>query len=508
MQLPGKPESYWIESTPPTAYPALDADLSADVAVVGGGIAGLSVAWELITSGRSVAVLEAGRIASGVTGNTTAKLTALHSLIYQSLTDQHGPESARWYAQSQQDAVDHVARLVTDLGIDCELERLPAYTYVTSMDDTARVQAEVDAAARAGLAATFTTETGLPYPVAAAVRLDNQAQFHPRRYLLGVAEAIARGGGLIFEHTRVMELSEATPGRLTTAEGHTVTADHVVVATHYPIFDRALLFTRLTPHRELVVAARIDADQDPVGMYLTTEENTRSVRTAPYGDASRLLIVTGEKFTPGQGGVADQYRRLIDWTAARFDVEIEYRWAAQDNQTTDRLPHVGPLHPGARHTWVATGFGGWGMSNGVMSGRLLAQSIAGTPPPWAPLYDPRRLSLGHETGPMLKAQAAVARHFVGDRLRRSPIETLDDLEPDQAAVMRLDGERRAVYRAPTGQVHAVSATCTHLGCLVAFNDAERAWECPCHGSRFDIDGAVLQGPANRPLAPHSFDASG
>jgi glycine/D-amino acid oxidase-like deaminating enzyme/nitrite reductase/ring-hydroxylating ferredoxin subunit len=500
MELAGTLESYWMASAGPPSYPPPDGDLEVDVAVVGGGIAGLSAAWDLVKAGRQVAVLDAGRIAAGVTGYTTAKLSALHTLIYAHLLDSFDEETARLYAESQQDAIAYAERTAGELGVDCEWERRPSYTYATS-DGTARqVRAEAEAAARAGLPASFVTDVDLPFPFAGAVRVADQAQFHPRRYLLGLAAAIVARGGVIVEDSRVRRLTEGDPCRLTTDDGRTITARDVVVATHYPIFDRALLFTRLVPHRELVVAAPIPADRDPDGMYITPDENTRSVRTAPYDDGRRLLIITGESFTPGAGEITARYERLIDWTRRHFGAdEVAYRWAAQDNHSTDRVPYTGLLHAGARHTYVTSGYGGWGMSNGIMSGRLLAGLITGDPPPWAGIYDPRRVNPRREAVPFLKAQAKVAGHFVGDRLRACRSPSPEDLSPGTATVTRIGVEQCAVYRDEDGTLHALSATCTHLGCTVRFNDAERAWECPCHGSRFAVDGTVLQGPANRPL---------
>ncbi|WP_229070934.1 FAD-dependent oxidoreductase [Actinoplanes sp. DH11] len=493
--LAGTEESYWMDSTPPTSYPPLAGDIDVDVAVVGGGIAGISTAWELTEAGLRVALIEADRIAAGVTGYTTAKLSALHTLIYQELP----ADKAQLYASSQQQAVERVAELAARLGIDCDLERVPAFTYAESDPD--QVRAEAEAAARAGLPASFVTGTGLPYPVSGAVRVENQAQFHPRKYLLGLAADLTRRGGQIFERSRVTGLHDHT---VTTEAGHTVTARHIVVATHYPVFDRALLFTRLVPRRELVVAASIPAGRDPGGVYLTTEQNTRSVRTAPYRQGHRLLIVTGEHFTPGEADVAERWQHLTTWTQTRFPgAQVAYRWATQDNTSTDRVPFIGRFHPGTDHVHVATGFGGWGMSTGVLAGRLLAASITGTELPWAGLYDPRRLNPVREAGSLLKAQAKVAGHFVGDRLRPAHTDSVADVEPGTGAVVRVGGRQCAVYRDELGAVHAVSARCTHLGCIVSFNDAEKAWECPCHGSRFGVDGAVLHGPAIHPLAPES-----
>ena len=498
--LPGAAESYWMDSVPATTYPPLTEDVEVDAVVVGGGIAGLCTAWELLQVGQDVVLLEADRITAGVTGYTTAKLSAQHTLVYATIRKASGPDAARQYAQSQQQAVERVATVASQLGIDCDLERVPAFTYAESADQVDELRAEADAAREAGLEASFVTETGLPFPVAGAVRVEDQSQFHPRKYLLGLAEDVVRRGGRIAERTRAVGLEEGDPCRVTTEQGVTVTARNVVIATHYPVFDRALLFGRLEPRRELVVAAVLPDERDPNGMFITPEQNTRSVRTAPYRTGERLLIVTGEHFTPGAGDVTERWERLLAWTAERFPgAEVAYRWAAQDNSTTDQVPFVGPFHPGARHVYVATGFGGWGMSNGVMAGHLLATSIAGDEPPWAGLYDPRRLHPVREAAPMAKLQAKVARHFIGDRLRSSHVDSVEDIGPGTGAVLRVGVERCAVYRDDAGAVHAVSARCTHLGCLVHFNDAERAWECPCHGSRFAVDGSVIQGPANRPL---------
>ncbi|MEO6712987.1 MAG: FAD-dependent oxidoreductase, partial [Mycobacteriales bacterium] len=358
---------------------------------------------------------------------------------------------------------------------------------------------------RAGLPATFVTDSTLPYGFAAAIRAEGQAQFHPRKYLLHIAAGLPGDGCDIYERTRVTGVDEGSPCTVTT-EGGTVVADHVIVATHFPILDRALLFSRLEPHRDVVVAAPIDPAQAPDGMYISTESNTRSVRTAPYGDGRRLLIVTGEPWKPGhETDVESRYQALANWATERFAVEeFTHRWSTQDNTTTDRVPYIGLLHIGAKNTYVATGFGGWGMTNGTLSGLILADLVTGIENPWASLYDPRRIKPVAEAKRFASANFDVAKRFIGDRLKTSYTDSLDDVAVGEGAIVRIDGEKVAVHRDDEGELHAVSAVCTHLGCIVAFNNAEKSWDCPCHGSRFDADGAVVQGPANTPLTPRTL----
>ncbi|AXK36313.1 FAD-dependent oxidoreductase [Streptomyces armeniacus] len=507
-------ESYWMLSAAAGPCPPLapDSVTEVDTVVVGGGIAGLSTAWELVRAGKHVAVLEADRIAAGVTGHTSGKLSALHGFVYARIRDTHGAEGARLYARSQQDAVEHAARVAAELGVDCELERRPAYTFVESADHADEMRDEADAAREAGLDASYVTGTGLPFAAHGAVRVPGQIQFHPRKYLLGLAADLRGRGGLIHERTRVVGLDQGEPCRVTAENGAVVVARDVVVATHYPVFDRALMFSRLSPRRELVIAATVPEASDPGGMYLTPERNTRSVHTAPYPfrEGQRLLVVTGEKFVPGTAGIGSvnaRYERLAAWMYERFpDAGLVHRWATQDNDTTDLVPYIGRFHPATHHTYVAAGFGGWGMSSGILSGRLLAAHITGAAlPAWAELYDPVRLH-PRETTAWLRRQSTVARHFVGGRLTPSYVDSPDEIQPGAGAIVRIRGRRCAVHRTAEGEVRALSARCTHLGCLVRFNDAEGAWECPCHGSRFDVDGSVLQGPATRPLEPREVES--
>jgi glycine/D-amino acid oxidase-like deaminating enzyme/nitrite reductase/ring-hydroxylating ferredoxin subunit len=495
---------YWMVSAETPEYPSLTDTVDVDVAVVGAGIAGLSIASELARTGRSVAVLEAQRIAAGVTGATTAKVSVLHGLRYHHLVDKLGRETAETYAASQTMAMEHVAETARRLDADCELERQPAFAWGETEEEAELLRAEADAARRAGLPATFTRDTGLPFPVTGAVRVEDQLVFHPRKYLRAIAEEYVANGGLIFENTRVTALHEGEPHVLTTEGGQRVQAHDVVVATHYPIFDRSMMFSRLTPKREFVAAGVVADSDDPRGMYISASSDTRSLRGAPY-DGKRLLIATGAPFTPGDPRALEHLEKLTAWLTDRLPVqEVLFTWATQDNFTGDQVPFIGPLHPGAKRAWVATGFGSWGMTSGVLSGLLLRDAIEGRPHVWSRIYDPRRTHPALEAKTVLSSGArslAGLAGNVGARLKAKldRARPHEELAPGEAGIVNDGTGDWATYVAEDGTTHAVSPTCTHMGCLVSFNKAEKAWECPCHGSRFGLDGAVLQGPATRPL---------
>jgi glycine/D-amino acid oxidase-like deaminating enzyme/nitrite reductase/ring-hydroxylating ferredoxin subunit len=476
--------SLWFQDTTRPARAPLDRDLTVDVAVLGAGIVGLTTALLLERQGARVAVLEARRVGAGASGYTTAKLSSLHGLTYRRLAGSLGSDAARTYGAANEAGIARVFEIADELGIDCDLRRKPNYTYTESDSDLDKVRGEVELARELGLPASYVEELDLPFPVAGAVRFDDQAEFHPVKYLEGIAAALE---GALHEGTMA---THAHGGRVRTAVGATLTADHVVVATHLPFLDRGLYFARCHPERSYVVAGR--TSELPAGMYLSTEQPAHSIRA--HGD---WLLVGGESHKTGQADAAERCARLEAWTRERFGIEPELRWATQDHMPADGVPYVGrhdPLSPGV---WVATGFRKWGLAMGTAAAELLAAQIAGRDHDWAELFNPQRLRPRAGAATFIKENANVALHFFGDRVVKRG--SVDEIAPGEGRIVGSGLGQRAAYRDEDGTLHELSARCTHLGCIVNWNSAERSWDCPCHGSRFAATGEVIEGPAVQPL---------
>jgi glycine/D-amino acid oxidase-like deaminating enzyme len=443
--------SLWFEGRDAPARPPLDRDIGADVVVVGAGIVGLTTALLLEREGMDVAVLEMRRVAAGASGYTTAKLTSLHGLTYARLAKNLGRDGARLYGEANEAGIARVFELAGELGIDCDLTRKPNYTYSEDAADVGELREEAHIAAELGLPASYVEELDLPYAVAGAVRFEDQAEFHPVKYLDGLAATLR---GPVHEGTRVTGIGS---GRVNTATGRSVSARHVVVATHLSFLDRGLYFARCHPERSYVVAGR--GAKRPAGMYLSTESPVHSIRA--HGD---WLLVGGESHKTGQADARERYERLGAWARERFRLESELHWATQDQMPVDGVPYVGRHDPLSKDVWVATGFKKWGLAMGTAAAELLTAQIAGREHPWTRLFDPDRLRPLASAPDFVKETANVAFHFVADRVAKH-------------------GNPR----------------CTHLGCLLDWNAAEDTWDCPCHGSRFSASGEVIEGPAVRPL---------
>jgi glycine/D-amino acid oxidase-like deaminating enzyme len=498
LVLPPESRSLW-DHEPHPSYDPLTERREADVVVVGAGLAGLTTAALLARSGATVLVLEGARIGAGTTGRTTAKISALQGTKYRTLEQAHNADVAGAYAAAQVAGLDLISARVAERSVDCRFERRPAATYTTAADQVATIEEEAAAATRAGLKATIDSTLDLPFAIAAAVTLPDQAQFDPTPYLYDLAAEVAgRPGCAIHEMTRVTKVGG--DGKVVTDRCQ-VTAGTVVVTTLLPIADRGGFFARAEPKRSYSLAVRVDGPL-PQTMVISTDEPTRSLRSAWLDDEQVVVLGGGGHVVGREQPTLPEYEKLAasaeDWFPGGSVVR---RWSAHDYIPVDHLPMVGPLVPGRDRVLVATGFAKWGMTNATAAAMALADRVDGGDAhgsaAWRSLFDPARASLeGAKTFAQLNA--GVAGRLLHDWVAPPPAQTENDLAVPSTRRQGLT---------PVGETHgegegrcAVSRVCTHLGGIVTWNDAETSWDCPLHGSRFGRCGAVLEGPAVKDLS--------
>ena len=474
--------SIWEQTADLERRPPLDEDLRVDVAVIGAGMTGVLTAFLLQQKGARCVVLEASHIGSGQTAGTTAKLTSQHGLIYAELIERFGREQAQEYADANQRAVARYRQLAAELGVACMLEEEDAFVY--GLHDAEPLRCEAEAAASLGLPASFVETVPLPFPVAGAVRFSGQAQFHPLRFLAGLCRDLT-----VYEQTRVTEAD----GHSLRANGHTVTAGQVVFATHYPFVNLpGLYFARLHQSRAYTLALENAAHAG--GMYIGAEERDLSVRAA-----GQLLLLCGEDHRTGENAAGGRYDALRRIAAVLYPGSREVaRWSAQDCMTPDGVPYIGRYAESTPDWYVATGYNKWGMSSSMVAACRISDWIAGDAPYAPGIFDPRRFNA--DTAVEVLQTGGQALKGLGLQYLTVPETQVGELPEGHGGVVSTETEEKVgVYREPGGCLHAVGTRCPHMGCQVAWNPDEKSWECPCHGSRFDLDGHVIDNPAQEDL---------
>jgi glycine/D-amino acid oxidase-like deaminating enzyme/nitrite reductase/ring-hydroxylating ferredoxin subunit len=498
--------SFWLHTDQPAKRGPLAQPVYADVCVIGGGIAGLTTAYLLAHDGRSVLLLDDGRPGCGETGVTTAHLSSVIDDGYTEMIRLHGVEGAGLACQSHRAAIARIESIADREGIACDFARVSGYLFPGPDHDGSVLEEEFEAARQAGVDVERLARAPVEgFESGPCLHFPRQAQVHPLKYLNGLANAFERAGGRLHVGTRATAVAGGNPARVETADGLTVTAAAVVVATNVPFIDRFAIHTKQAPYHTYVIAARVPPGAVTPALYWDTHDPyhyarlQRTTNAELGGDNDNpvdLLIVGGEDHKAAQAADAQlRYERLESWMRERFPAAagIEFRWSGQVMETQDGLGFIGRNPLDADNIYVATGDSGMGMTHGTIAGMLLTDLIAGRDNPWASLYDPSRIRAG-AAGEFLKENLNVAAQFVS-YVTPGEVESADEITPNTGAVLREGLSKIAVFRDEAGELHRRSAICTHLGCIVGWNAAASTWDCPCHGSRFDPYGKVVNGPA-------------
>jgi glycine/D-amino acid oxidase-like deaminating enzyme/nitrite reductase/ring-hydroxylating ferredoxin subunit len=479
-----KMESIWNQDIQLTARDSLKSDLSVDACVIGAGMAGLLTAYFLQEKGLKTVMVEADRIAGGVTQNTTAKITSQHGLVYNKLLQSLGEEKTRGYAYANQTALQKYKDMIAQKSIDCDFEMQNAYLY--SLDDEEVIQSEVEAAIQAGIAAEFTRDLPLPFPIKGAEVFPDQAQFHPLKFIEFISRELT-----VYEHTVAQGIEENT----VYTENGKINARFIVIASHYPFVNMpGFYFMKMHQQRSYVLALR-NAGQ-PSGMYRDANEEGFSFRT--YKD---LLLLGGGSHRTGENELGGKYQLLRHAQQSWFPrAEEVCKWSAQDCMTLDAIPYIGQYSLTTPDWYVATGFNKWGMTGSMVSATILSSLIAGIKCNYADVFSPQRMDIAASTKKFLENTAQVVEGLAKE-IFEIPAEKLDGIGCGEAGIVEHSGHKMGIYKTEDGEVHVVSTKCSHLGCQLAWNPDEISWDCPCHGSRFDYKGNLIMGPAMRGVRP-------
>ena len=498
----GSTVSVWMATAEMPEFSPLVEDAQTGVCVVGAGIAGMTTAYLLAREGRKVIVLDDGNVGAGMTGRTTAHLVNALDDRYFELERLHGERGAHLAAESHTSAIDRVESIVNAEKIDCDFERLDGYLFVPPEDSKKILDDELAALHRAGLVEAEMVKRApiKDFDTGAAIRFPRQGQFHPLKYLAGLARSITRDGGRIYTQTHATKIEGGDAARIETKQGATVVADAVVVATNTPVNDRFAIHTKQAGYSTYVIGARIPRGSVERALFWDTPDPYHYVRIQSLDEKSDVLIVGGEDHKTGQADNADErYAALESWTKERFPMieGIEFRWSGEVMEPIDGLAFIGRNPLDEPNVFIATGDSGNGMTHGTIAGILITDLIVGRENEWATLYEPTRKTL-RALPEFAKENINVAEQFT-DWVTPGEVDSADEIAPGDGAIVRRGLKKVAVYKDQNGTAHERSAVCRHLGCIVAWNSLEKTWDCPCHGSRYDAYGKVIMGPANSDL---------
>lgn len=467
----------WKSSANRAEYPTLDHDIICDAVVIGGGLCGMLCAYKLSRLGLKVALLEAERIGSGQTSGTTAKITVAHSNIYSRIADELGEHESEIYASAATHAIDEYEDIIMRENIDCGFSRLSSYLY--TLYGERLIYKEYDAARRAGLSCGIEKSVELPFEVACALKFPNQAQFNPIKFLHGIAH-----GFEIYENSRALEIHD---GKIICENG-SVSAKFIITATNYPLFGDLKSMFPIRLHRRMAHVYTFSGVPAMQNMYIGIDGGYN------YRSSDDILIVSGENHVSGEG-TGGAYERLKDSTLSSFKNAVPYiHWSAEDSVAIDKIPVIGRMHSTGGDILTCCGFMTWGMTSSMVAADIISDTVCGRGNPAASLFTPKRFHASASMDELGGMVSRAASGIIGASFK-VPEEELAELRRGEGAIVRYMGQKYAAFRDENGAVHLSDPRCPHLKCELCWNGDDRTWDCPCHGSRFDIDGRLLTGPA-------------
>lgn len=486
-------EAYWIKSSEGRHYPKPDRDIRTDYLVIGGGIAGVTCFYLLVSAGLQVTLVEADRIGYGCSGRNTGKITAQHGLVYRDIEKQFGPERARMYFEANDKALELIETLIAKYDIQCDFQRVQACVFTQDDGYAEKIRQEYETYRKLGLDCSLEKEIPIPVRIKNALVLNNQAQFNPKKYIDALAYETVKLGGVIHEGTRVVDFQPGERCILKTADNINIDAGHVIIATHFPCYDGlGFYFARLKPVRTYAVMAEYHKSF-PRCHFINAEDPTRSIR---YVHEANSILIVGESHKVGHLK-EDHYLELKKFGNEVFGIDdYQYQWSAQDYEPPRKIPYVGYLTKDTPNIYVATGFNKWGLSGGTAAAMTISGMILNRTSPYEKLYSHTAL-MDVASSTLVTENADVAVQLISGKLQSGETEL-----PESSGVGRvvnIGGKRCGYYRDEAGNEYIVDITCTHMGCELKWNRLEASWDCPCHGSRFDYKGNVLEGPACIPL---------
>jgi glycine/D-amino acid oxidase-like deaminating enzyme/nitrite reductase/ring-hydroxylating ferredoxin subunit len=496
-QHPGESLSLWIDTITLSSSPTLQENKSFDVCVVGGGIAGVATALDLINEGMSVCIVEDCEIGSGQTGRTSAHFTSILDERYFELEKYHGKKGIQLIAESHRAALNKIESNVLNEKIECDFEKVKAYLFEPEDKALSSLDQEFETCKAIGFTDIRKLEKApLPFRTGPCLEFSDQLQLHPLKYLKALCDLFLKKGGEIFTQTHIKSIKGGTLCEIKTRDDYVITAKYAVVATNSPINDVVAIHTKQAPYRTYVIAAKIPKDEAPLGLFWDTEDPYHYVRQARDENDETLLLVGGEDHKTGQNDKPEEaYSRLEKWMRDRFPFtqEIAYRWSGQVMEPMDGIAFMGKNPMDSENVFVITGHSGNGLTYSTIAGMLITDLIMKRKNPWEAVYSPSRITL-RAAGEFIKENANVAAQYT-DWFTGKQFEELEKLGLNEGIVVGSGLEKIAAYRNETGALRFQSAACPHLGCVVSWNNTEKSWDCPCHGSRFDCRGKVLEGPA-------------